>query len=59
MTWFDVKLVVREFCEDLDVCNEYRGFVKRGKLTAVSQYQTEIVSEVKKEEIASNFQLRE
>ncbi|OHS93948.1 hypothetical protein TRFO_39856 [Tritrichomonas foetus] len=39
--WFDIKIVVRQFIEDLDVSNEFRGFVKDGKLTALSQYQTE------------------
>ena len=39
--WFDVKLVVRQFMDDLDIADEYRGFVHNGQLTALSQYQTE------------------
>ena len=39
--WFDIKIVVRQFMNDLDISNEFRGFIKNGKLTALSQYQTE------------------
>ena len=39
--WFDIKVVVRQFMDDLDIADEFRGFVHNGKLTALSQYQTE------------------
>ena len=39
--WFDIKIVVRQFMDELDVADEFRGFVHDGKLTGLSQYQTE------------------
>ena len=35
---FDVQIVVRQFVPDITLESEFRGFVEKGKLTAVSQY---------------------
>ncbi|KAH0787427.1 cell division cycle protein [Histomonas meleagridis] len=57
--WFDIKLVVRAFNEDLECSQEYRGFVYNRKLTAVSHYQTECYFPeiaAHKDEIGQTFQ---
>ncbi len=33
-----MKLVIRKWCDGIDVGNEFRGFVCEGKLVALSQY---------------------